>query len=326
MNISDKILDQLTALYGTCRAALNSLGHGLCGVAFTFIQNGTTKVLKCTVPPSRDPDTVECFRERLAFVNFLGERQVPVARINCSLHGNLVEFIHEDQQIYIAYCMELIEGKGFYAVNEMELDDYITQWGKSLGQLHRWSKEYASWREVKVSQATGTPIFGWLKEWSYFYRMSKDDGIQECWRDINRQFSSLPLDRQSYGFIHNDPSKLNVLYARNKGIFIDFDVANYHWYMADIAIALYSILYPDHRNYEGAAMKKDQAQRSVSQFLRAYNQENAIDEFWLKQLNVFLSYRRILLFTAMYQSLLPNPDNFHAIRDRILRQSPIADL
>ncbi|MNN00027.1 Phosphotransferase enzyme family protein [compost metagenome] len=326
MDISDKILDQLTALYGTSRTALNILGYGLCGIAYTFVQEGNIKVLKCTVLPSGDADTVECFRERLAFVNFLGEREVPVARINGSLQGNLVEFIDEDQLIYISYCMEFIEGKDYYALKQSDMDDFIVQWGKSLGQLHRWSKAYTSWKEVTVSPITGAPIFGWLKEWETFYRMAEDEDIRECWKDLKRQFISLPLNGQTYGFIHNDPSKLNVLYARNKGIFIDFDVANYHWYMVDIANALYSILFPDHKNYEGAAMKKEQAQATVSRFLMVYDRENGIDAYWIKQLNLFLSYRRILLFTAMSPSLYSNPDNFHSIRNRIIGQTPIVEL
>jgi amicoumacin kinase len=49
--------------------------------------------------------------------------------------------------------------------------------------------------------------------------------------------SQLPFTRDTYGFIHNDPHIQNILKKEERIILIDFDVANFHWFATDIAVA-----------------------------------------------------------------------------------------
>ena len=57
--------------------------------------------------------------------------------------------------------------------------------------------------------------------------------------------------------------------------------------------------------------------RFYSHFLKGYMTENNIDGFWLRNLGVFLEYRRLLLYTVMQDWLSNDKDADKAFRSMI---------
>ena len=60
---------------------------------------------------------------------------------------------------------------------------------------------------------------------------------------IGRLLEDLPRTRDCFGFVHNDPHIFNLLADGDAITLLDFDVANHHWFVSDIAIACQSVLF-----------------------------------------------------------------------------------
>ena len=53
---------------------------------------------------------------------------------------------------------------------------------------------------------------------------------------------------------------------------------------------------------------KEPIQRYFNEFINGYETENHIDDFWLKQIDTFINYRRMQLFTCMQGYLNQNTE------------------
>lgn len=88
----------------------------------------------------------------------------------------------------------------------------------------------------------------------------------------------------------------------DKGITLfDFDEAQYSWFVEDIAIPLYYLIYV-YGGDEGKEERISQTSRFMDHFLKGYKQHNSIEDYWLKQIPLFLQLREVVVYTGMYRS------------------------
>jgi Ser/Thr protein kinase RdoA (MazF antagonist) len=128
---------------------------------------------------------------------------------------------------------------------------------------------------------------------------------------MRRQLEALPVARDSFGFIHNDPHIQNILASGASGeqiVLLDFDVANCHWFINDIAIATQGLLFVKTGGLSRPLVDGAPLRVFLEAFMQGYETENHLDSFWLGQVNLFISYRRLLLFTVMQGWLGTKPD------------------
>jgi Ser/Thr protein kinase RdoA (MazF antagonist) len=111
----------------------------------------------------------------------------------------------------------------------------------------------------------------------------------------------------------------------------DFDEAQYSWFIEDIAIPLYYLVYV-YGGEEGKSDRESQVFRFMDHFMKGYIQESSFDHNWLKQIPLFLRLREIIVYTGMHRSAdLTNLDEWS--RDylaqsklRIEKGIPIVDV
>ena len=109
----------------------------------------------------------------------------------------------------------------------------------------------------------------------------------------------MPINRDTYGFIHNDNHQMNII-TSDKGIaVIDFDCAECHFFANDILLPIQGLLFDVSGGMMNPITDIDVLKRFYYHFLKGYRTENNIDGFWLKNLGIFLEYRRLLLYTVM---------------------------
>ena len=192
-----------------------------------------------------------------------------------------------------------------------------------IGQIHECTTTYALWRkpEPQELQEPPTQIHDWSEEWRSFDEWCQEDAIRERWHEILNNLAKLPVERDSYGMIHNDPHPWNILVEGSRLTLIDFEVAGYHWFMMDLGIATYAALClakpeprVDFNQYTVAFLQS---------FLSGYRSAYKLDSYWLQQLPTFLSYRRILLFIVMYEETKKHPAQLNRWREMILKDEPI---
>jgi len=259
-----------------------------------------------------------CLDERLKFMRFLGENGASIAFPRLSPQGNLYETFAFEQHLWVGYAMEIAPGKG---VKEDVWDPaFFGRWGQTVGLLHRLAQQYPSWKS-SVDPANGEECLTWPEEWEIFYRWGQDEQVKQKWVEIRQQLEVLPMTREVYGFIHNDPHVWNLLVEDERITLLDFDVASHHWFVMDIAIACQSVLFGLTGGMDRPVDDREKLHDFVGFFMQGYARENDLPPEWLDHLDLFIAYRRILLFTVMNDWISSKPE-WHAAWKNTILSSP----
>lgn len=184
--------------------------------------------------------------------------------------------------------------------------NFYIRYGKIIGKLHQLSKIYPKW---KGNAPDGdSKVLHWSDEWKFFYSWCQDSEVKRAWQNIKAELSSLPVTRDTFGFIHNDPHVENIMIEKGRVVLIDFDVANFHWFMNDIAIASQFLMFSTTGGMGAPFKDMDKLKSFYMHFMNGYETENHMDAISLDKLELFINYRRLLMYTISQHWLESNPE------------------
>ena len=115
--------------------------------------------------------------------------------------------------------------------------EFFSKWGQTIGQLHRLAQGYPSWQAATDPQ-TGAKFLTWREEWQGFHNWCPDSEVKRKWAEIKQQLELLPVTRQSFGFIHNDPHIHSPELQKWKTYFTDHHKTEFKQLYSDLLIAL----------------------------------------------------------------------------------------
>jgi Ser/Thr protein kinase RdoA (MazF antagonist) len=329
MNISETVVAQAAYLFGTQLNRLQLLG-GMDGLAYAFERDGQGYVLKVTPLPADRPEDLPRMREKCAFVDYLAENGVRVARPVRSLNGQWVEAVESPEGNYLASAARRAPGHHINGRNPAEANHALYQkWGQVTGQMHALAKRYPTWRHDPAGVEPPTVIMDWKEEHQSFLGWRQEEDIRAKWVQLGSQLEKLPQTRDSYGLIHNDLHPQNFLVDNGEITVIDFDVCSYHWFATDIGIALFFA------DWLGAP-EAEPARRAyltgfLHDFMEGYRRENDLDAAWIERLPLFLRHHQILLYTVFSNEWKNKPnrwqtDTLKSWRKSILNDLPVVDI
>jgi len=267
------------------------------GILYRFQDKDQDRLVKIMSLGSDNPrkDLLH-LESRLNFVDFLHQSGVKVIEPLPSLNDNLFETIEDESGTWVAYAMKRIHGK---TMSPKVWDPvFIQNWGQLIGKCHRVAQDYSDWKYC-VDPISSEKYLTWESEWENFHQLCKEPEIKEAWEKIGIELKNLPFERDSFGFIHNDPHIWNILYDGKDLTLIDFDVANHHWFVNDIAIACQHVLMMQSGGLTQPIHHRDRLEDFLKEFRKGYQLENTLQRDWLSHLDLFFAYRRILLYTVM---------------------------
>ena len=170
------------------------------------------------------------------YVRFLAENGAPVADVIPSVQDRLVEPVEaDDKTVYVslfAYAKGmLLADNGYRYREDAPLSEYFRNTGRSLGTIHRLSKEY-------VPVHPRTDYFD-KYNMKYLDRLIPDE-YSELKKAVAKRldaFRTLPRDKDCYGLVHFDFSDGNYHIDMDTGAMtvFDFDNCMNCWYMFDLA-------------------------------------------------------------------------------------------
>ncbi len=312
IRVPESILQTVSAAFAIDRQRLAYLGGGRedsDGIAYTYPWQSQARVLKIVAIMNEDPAGLLRIEERLKFVHFLGEHGANIVYPIARPDGGLLATASDGAYTFVAYVMDKVDGS---PPKPDQWDEALYRaWGKTVGRLHRITRLYPIWRGSEVVSGAGKALFGWEQEWQGFYETSADAEATQCWLAMRRRLEALPVARDSFGFIHNDPHIQNILVSGASGgqiVLLDYDVANCHWFINDISIAAQGLLFAKTGGLERPLVDPAPLRAFLEAFMQGYETENHLEPFWLSQVDLFISYRRLLLFTVMQGWLGTKPD------------------
>ena len=92
---------------------------------------------------------------------------------------------------------------------------------------------------------------------------------------------------------------MNIIASGTELAVIDFDCAECHFFVNDILLPVQGLLFDVSGGMMNPVSKPEVLRDFYKYFLEGYRTENTLDSFWLKQLGIFLEYRRLLLYTVL---------------------------
>jgi len=322
--VPQTVLESLARSFGTTATDLSHFGGGRedsDGIVYAYPFGAARRLLK-VMAFSIDEQRrgLLCLEERLRFMRFCGENGAAIAFPLFSPQGRLYETFAFEAHLWVGYAMDIAPGK------TQKEDDwnpaFFRNWGQAIGRLHRLAREYPSW-EASTDPDTGEAFLTWREEWEGFTQWCQDEQVRQRWGEIGRRLERLPRTRGDFGFVHNDPHIYNLLADGDEITLLDFDVANHHWFVSDIAIACQSILFSISGGMERPMFDRAKLLAFLACFMEGYEREHHLAPEWLDRLDLFIAYRRILLFTAMTGWLQSKPELYASWKAMILDQPEV---
>lgn len=258
------------------------------GAVFVAKQAGVPRVLKIT--PST-PENVAVALARVHFVAYLHAQGVPLTAPLPATHNQPLAVVGPPEQPFLAVLMPQTPGAPIDPRDPAQWNaDLFTRWGALVGHMHALSQQY-------------TPLEAlpdWRVEQIALARASTEAAIRAEWAALAEHLLALPRDPASYGAIHNNLHPWTMLRtASGQLMVIDFEVCLQHWFIMDIAIALYDALTLADKTHP----PETAARAFLKPFLAGYRQFNTLAVTWFRHLPTFLHYRRVLLYTVLAPDL-----------------------
>lgn len=316
------ILEKFQQSYAFLEASLVPfhLGQeGSDGVIYRF--RGQDRLLKiCFLGNGQQRQARLRFGKRLEFLAFVFERGVPVVEPIPLADGRLFEEVEDESGWWVAYAMRKVQGETVSA--KVWEPVFIQQWGETIGKLHRCTQTYPDWMKT-VDPLTGEDLISWQSEMADFAQLVKEPEIKAQWQVLRAELEKLPVERDCFGLIHNDPHLWNVRWDGQQAVLLDFETVNHHWFAFDICCACQHVVSGLAGGLMGPIHHPEWLGDFLREFTQGYSRENSLSRDWLDRLEPFFAYRRLLLYTVLPGWRKSNPVLNRAWRKMILERPDI---
>lgn len=170
------------------------------------------------------------------------------------------------------------------------------QCGRITGRLHELTKLY------KPMAQRHTWEFNEYLIRAKDYLPSELQPILHALDELKAHLTSLPVNADNFGLIHGDINVGNFTVDESGQITLfDFDECQYSWYVEDIAIQLYYLLYVF--GEDSKSERKVQYELFIKHFELGYTEGGRqMPDGWKEQLKLFLRLREIIVVVGMHRS------------------------
>ena len=191
--------------------------------------------------------------------------------------------------------MEYIDGEDFFAQNtELEINE-LEFVAKELAKLNSIDYNppfiYDQWAIINFEKEYNKNI--------HFL----DNNIKPLINKAYSLFKSIKFDKLSYGFVHGDIIKTNIIKRHDKKLFlIDFSVSNFQPKIVDIAISVCELC---------TNKNKKQTQLRTQKFIESYESISPLNNYDKECLKIFMICHEALSVLETTREKIAENNNSH---------------
>lgn len=292
--VRDEILENAVRHFSSRNTQVSFVG-GYQNYVYEYKQDDKHFILRLTPSTNRSENLVQ---SELEWVSFLANKGVSVSQPILSKNSRLTEVVYLSEGYFTCAVFEKACGRRVEYPECLQDNTLYERLGRLTGKLHALSKEYQP-------QERSGRRHDWSNNWflQNIELIPKTQvGVRASYSRLKKMICSLPKDERSYGLIHGD---INVGNFRVNDLgevtLFDFDEAQYSWFVEDIAIQLYYLVYVYGGN-DGVRLREEQARRFMNHFMKGYSLEHSLDEYWLKQIPIFLRLRELIVYIGSFRN------------------------
>lgn len=284
---NDQILAKAAQLFNTTAPQLKYIG-GFESFVYEFVTNNKFHILKITHTIRR---TVNNLIGEVEFVNHLALNGVSVSKAVKSINNRFVEEVLSTKGFFLVYAFEKAPGS-MIGNNEWDIEK-LYKWGQLTATINLHSQSFYPSSEVFKRN-------NWLDETQYYFDLfipKSEKEVRKKTYALLAKIDKLPKNRKNFGLAHNDLHYGNFFYYYGKLTAFDFDDCTFHYYVNDIAIALYHLI--EIKRPELSVTKYIDFFKE--HYIGGYNSILPITDFWLRTIPDFLKLRNTLIYATFYQ-------------------------
>jgi Ser/Thr protein kinase RdoA (MazF antagonist) len=287
---SNSVFQEALHRYGINKDTIIDL-NGNESFVYTYSSNEGDFVLKIIHSSHR---TIEQVMAEVDWVLFLLKHDIQVSQPSLSINGHYVERICCGDSYFSIVSYN--KAKGIIIDNMAYSPEFLQKWGATMGKMHKVTKSYKTTSSINKRPHWNENKFMKRNEWFSSSLQSVNRRFHELYGKLN----TLPRGIDDYGLIHSDFHHENFLVDGIHITVIDFDDAEYNWFINDIAKTLYNETF----NFAIDSQKRNEFARFfLEHFLKGYLKENTIDPSWMNHFQDFLTFRHLFIFIRWTQSL-----------------------
>jgi Ser/Thr protein kinase RdoA (MazF antagonist) len=283
MSPSIRHVESFIALWRGAPRSLRNLRNGANSV-YEFQSPRQRLVVRVTDNRHRTRNQLDA---ELSFIGFVASRGVPVACPVLSDRGAMVETLEdEDGVLCHGVVFPLLPGRHFCFFSPDIDRPLFRAWGTAMGSC-------TASREFVPAASPQRP--SWAQQDSTCCDLASlpatETAARREYARVMEWLASRSMTPSSWGLIHGDFERTNfVIDSEGLGIY-DFDDACYHWYLVDVAHALWAFRHAPPRDRE----------RFLRWFVEGYSDHCTLEADVREQLSWFVRLRRLSLFVLRLQ-------------------------
>ncbi|SET18160.1 Ser/Thr protein kinase RdoA involved in Cpx stress response, MazF antagonist [Oceanobacillus limi] len=241
----------------------------------------------------------EELHSEIDWINYLHHAGVNVCNAVASIEGLFVESIPaNDGSVFYSCLLTKVPGNPVRVENDEFDDNLFFSWGKTIGEMHRVTKDYQPSRGIKRRSDWYEDDLLSIEN----YVPNQEKTIITNTKALINELQALPKNTDNYGLIHSDLHSSNFFYDGDAIHVFDFDDCCYFWYCSDIAIPLY---YANLYRYPqgNKNIRNEFSKRFIKAFMNGYETENAAPHKWEEQIQFFLRLRDATLYSVLHKKV-----------------------
>lgn len=290
--MNDRLLTDGASFFDAALGEVKYIG-GFQNIIYEYERSGTSYILRFTHSSHREIHQVQA---ELDWIDYLSSSGVSVSRPVASVHGRMLEVLQLKDSCFIVSSFEKAPGKKIFYPECMNNDLLSEACGELTGRIHALSQTYEPVGRLARRHH-------WNE--NYYIRHARKyipADQHKVWANIERLMKEMQDLEQGehYGLIHGDINVGNFFVDGSRITLFDFDECQYSWFVEDIAIQLFYMIYVvlDDSTPE----RHEQARRFMRFFLQGYEKHHSLDLASLKQMERFLRLREFIVYVGMHRS------------------------
>ncbi|WP_169089643.1 phosphotransferase enzyme family protein [Paenibacillus sp. PL91] len=288
-------------LFGVSPKELTFIG-GFQNFIYSYNRDELKYILRFTPSTLRTWDGLAA---EIEWIRYLSENGLSVSNSISSVDGKDMERIQGNMIDFYVTSFRHAPGRKIGYPECLGNSILYEQCGRMTGLLHDLTKQY----KPTAKRHTWESNEYLLRARNYI--PSEQQPILLALDKLKSQLASLPITADNFGLIHGDINVGNFTVDESGEITLfDFDECQYSWFIEDIAIQLYYLLYVF--GEDSKSERKVQYELFTKHFEQGYTEDGRqMPDGWKEQLGLFLRLREIIVFVGMHRSWdLSQPDDW----------------
>ncbi|NEU04851.1 phosphotransferase enzyme family protein [Clostridium senegalense] len=292
--MNSNILTEAAKRFGINIGELKLIGNNQ-NFVYEYMKQNKSYILRITHSSHRKEKLI---KGELDWILYLVKNGVSASKPIYSIQGNLTERIDVDDSYFIVTSFEKAPGEKIGYPKCISNDELFERCGRLTGKIHFLSKKYRpSVKEIKRHEWTENYYLQNINK----YIPTEQSKVYESCEAIVNKINKFSRDSNSFGIIHGDINVGNIMLYDDIINIFDFDECQYSWFVEDIAVQLFYIIYVFLD--DSIDERQTQAYRFMKNFMKGYYKENYIEKYWLRQIPIFLQLREIIVYIGLYRNL-----------------------